>query len=255
MVQMRSPSHKINHYGSTPVPSTEAYTGTSRSRVGHYNDCFVSSADDFGTYLSTSEWTFVANESKYLVMGGETCALDTRNDCTNATAEMASLHWQMLHQGYHPDVITKWQTQGCFSTIQSKLGYRFQLQNATLPTTAKCGGSIRVTFTLENTGYGSPYNPRNLEFLLRNTSTGAITRYSMSNDPRTWYPGSTISVTGTFTLPTNIPTGNYTMMLNLPDPVTGLSTNPNYSIQLANTGTWESTTGFNSLNTTLVISN
>jgi hypothetical protein len=39
----------------------------------------------------------------------------------------------------------------------------------------------------------------------------------------------------------------------MPDNAVTLNTNPNFSIQLANDGTWESATGYNKLQGTLAI--
>ena len=53
-------------------------------------------------------------------------------------------------------------------------------------------------------------------------------------------------------MPANVPAGSYTLLLNLPDPL--LSTRPEYSIRLANQGTWDAATGMNSLLHTLTVS-
>ena len=53
MVQVRTPRYKQEIFGtSSPVDQTIAYTGEKRARVGHYNDCFMASADDYGTYIN-----------------------------------------------------------------------------------------------------------------------------------------------------------------------------------------------------------
>jgi hypothetical protein len=54
-------------------------------------------------------------------------------------------------------------------------------------------------------------------------------------------------------LPTGMATGTYDLLLNLPDASPSISTRPEYSIQMANTGTWEATTGYNNLNTSIQI--
>ena len=45
-----------------------------------------------------------------------------------------------------------------------------------------------------------------------------------------------------------MPRGTYALLLNLPDPQASLRNRPEYSIQMANTTTWEAATGFNNLN-------
>ena len=44
--------------------------------AGHHNDCFLASSDDFGTYDDKSvEYPYMQDDTKYAVMGGETCAV------------------------------------------------------------------------------------------------------------------------------------------------------------------------------------
>jgi hypothetical protein len=111
-----------------------------------------------------------------------------------------------------------------------------------------------VAFNVANTGFASLYNQRPVQLILRNTSTGAVYRLPMNADPRRWYAGTTVAVNQTLVLPTSIPAGTYAMLLALPDAASSLSSRPEYSIQLANTGIWESSTGFNKLNLNLVVS-
>jgi hypothetical protein len=60
-------------------------------------------------------------------------------------------------------------------------------------------------------------------------------------------------VSQTVTLPSTMPKGNYALLLNLPDPQSALRSRPEYSIQLANSNTWEASTGFNNLNFTVAV--
>jgi len=51
MVQMRTPTLKRNSFGvQTALSLTQAFTSTAVARLGHHNDCFLSSTDDEGTY-------------------------------------------------------------------------------------------------------------------------------------------------------------------------------------------------------------
>jgi len=253
MVGVRTPEFKIQPYGASPLTDAEAFSGTARARVSHYNDCFLSSPTDWGTYRNQSDKDFVKQDSKFLATSGETCFVATENDCINAVPAMASLHWSLLHEGYNTDVINKWKSQGCFDTIRSRLGYRLQLQNATLPTTAAVGGTISVNINIVNVGFAALFNERPVKLVLRNTSTGAVFLLPLNADPRRWLPGSTITVNQSLTLPSTLPAGSYAMLLALPDAASNLAPLPSYSIQFANVGLWEASTGFNSLKTTLVV--
>jgi hypothetical protein len=76
-------------------------------------------------------------------------------------------------------------------------------------------------------------------------------RIQLATDPRRWQAGQTVTINQTVTLPSTMPQGNYALLLNLPDPKASLSSRPEYSIQMANTNTWEASTGFNNLNFTV----
>ncbi|MEU4192000.1 DUF4832 domain-containing protein [Kribbella sp. NPDC026611] len=254
MIQLRTPKFKRTLYSTSPVTSANAYNGSALSRIGHHNDCFLASADDFGTYENTSvEYPYLQSDTTYVAMGGETCGSNPpRSSCPTATSELAQFHWSFINTDYEPSVLNSWSTGGCLATITKNLGYRFRLESGTYPATATHGGSLPVSFTVHNDGYATPYNPRNLELVLRNTSTGTNYRLALSSDPRRWTAGTTTTVTQTLTLPATLPAGSYSLMLNLPDPL--LSTRPEYSIRLANQGTWDAATGMNSLLHTLTVS-
>jgi hypothetical protein len=254
MVQLRTPKMKRTMYSTSPVAPGSAYNGSSLSRLGHHNDCFLASPDDFGTYENTSvEYPYLQSDTTYVAMGGETCGVNApRSTCPTAQTELAQFHWSFINTDYEPNVLSSWNAGGCLADITKRLGYRFTLQNGTYPTTATRGGSLPITINLQNTGYATPYNPHNVELVLRNTSTGALTRLAVNTDPRKWTPGATTTISQTLTVPSNLATGSYALLLNLPDPQ--LSTRPEYSVRFANQSTWESTTGMNSLLRTITVS-
>jgi hypothetical protein len=254
MIQLRTPKFKRTMYSTTAVQPGNAYNGSALSRIGHHNDCFLASPDDFGTYENTSvEYPYLQADTTYVPMGGETCGSNPpRSNCPTATGELAQFHWSFINTDYEPTVLNSWNSGGCLADISKNLGYRFRLESGTYPATASPGGSLPVSFTVHNDGYATPFNPRNLELVLRNTSTGSTYKLAMSSDPRRWTAGASTTVAQTLTLPTNLPAGSYSLLLNLPDPL--LSTRPEYSIRLANQNTWDATTGMNSLLHTLTVS-
>ena len=254
MIQLRTPKFKRTMYSTTAVQPGAAYNGSALSRIGHHNDCFLASPDDFGTYENTSvEYPYLQADTTYVPMGGETCGSNPpRSSCPTATGELAQFHWSFINTDYEPTVLSSWNTGGCLADISKNLGYRFRLESGTYPATASAGGSLPISFTVHNDGYATPFNPRSLELVLRNTSTGSTYKLAMSSDPRRWTAGTSTTVSQTLTLPTNLPAGSYSLLLNLPDPL--LSTRPEYSIHLANQGTWDATTGMNSLLHTLTVS-
>ncbi|MCZ4126136.1 DUF4832 domain-containing protein [Streptomyces sp. H39-S7] len=253
MVQLRTPKYKRTMYSTNPLPPAQAYNGSTLARLGHHNDCFLASADDYGTYTDPAvEYPYLQAETASVVMGGETCGTNPpRTSCPTALSELRGFHWSYLNTDYHPNVIAGWNSEGCLPEITRRLGYRFALKTGTYPATASRGTAFPVTFTVANDGFAAPVNPRGLQLVLRNTATGALYRTTLTADPRRWAAGTTSTVTQNVTLPAGAPAGSYALLLNLPDPL--LSTRPEYSIRLANSATWEAATGFNSLLHTISI--
>ncbi len=255
MIQLRTPTIKRTMYGTTAITASQAYNGSANARIGHHNDCFLASATDFGTYQNIAvEYPYLAAETQYLPIGGESCAVNPpRSECATAMDELARFHWSYLNTDYNVGVLNSWQTGGCLTEIKRRIGYRFELKSGTFPTTTKIGGSLPFTLSLQNIGFAAPFNARNVELILRNTSTGALYRFPLPVDPRLWLASTTVSLSHAITLPANIPAGDYSLLLNLPDPATTLKNLPAYSIRLANNGVWEAASGFNKLLHTVTI--
>ncbi|WP_433510836.1 DUF4832 domain-containing protein [Nonomuraea sp. CA-143628] len=247
MIQVRTPKIKRTMYGTTALTPAQAYNGSAQARVGHHNDCFLASPDDYGTYENTAvEYPYLQAETAYLPMGGETCGANPpRSSCPTAMSEMSLFHWSYLNTDYHPDVINGWNTGGCLPEITRRLGYRFALQTGTYPSTATRGGALPVRLTIRNDGWAAPFNPRDVALVLRNTATSAVYRFPLNANPRLWLAGATATIDQSVTLPARMPAGTYALLLDLPDPQ--LSSRPEYSIRLANDNVWEASTGYNSL--------
>jgi len=276
MVQVRIPQLKERYvYGITAnvnspaMTDAEAFTETDKARIGFHNDCFLSSINDEGTYFdygnssspeadaTTALRNFEAYDTKYVAVGGETCSdsYTPQNECEPtgiAKSEFAKFHYSFLNAVYNLDLNNNWVTGGCMDSIKQRLGYRFVLRKAELPTTASASGTISVNLSIDNIGYASPYNPRPVQLVLRNQTSGKVFVVAFTTDIRKWYTGS-ISLKQTLTMPAGITAGSYDMLLNMPDNASTLNINSNFSIQLANNNTWETATGYNKLQGTLTV--
>lgn len=251
MVQIRTPKLKQNTYSTTSaLTQSQAYNGSALSRLAHHNDCFLASSTDFGTYTNTStEYPYLEQETKFLAMGGETCAVnEPRSGCLTAVQEMQKFHWSYLNVDYNPSVISGFSSNGCLNDIKNKLGYRFELVNATFPQAANLGGTMPVTFKVKNTGFATPYNQRTAYIVFKNTVTNEVYTKALATDSRFWTSQAETTISETIALPSNIVQGSYRLYLYLPDAATGLSSRPEYAIRMANTNTWDAATGYNNLN-------
>lgn len=261
MVQLRTPDYKQKIFTTTngasgALSETLAYGGSDLARVGHHNDCFLADETDMGTYTDLEQdYAYLAAETRFLPMGGETCQVNPpRSAWDTAAQELALFHWSYLNRDYHVDVLNSWGAN-LTATAQLKLGYRLVLQTGRFSQAAFPGGTLSMTLALKNEGWAAPYNPRWVELVLRHTTTSALYPFPLPVDPRRWLPnGSTYTISQAFTLPAELPLGNYELLLHLPDPTPTLHAQPAYAIQLANSNVWEAVTGYNTLHHTLTVS-
>lgn len=252
MTQIRTPTEKGAIYGDSPLTLADAWTSTAAARIGHHNDCFVSSEDDVGTYPSdeVEMWkNYVAQETLYTPMGGETCdPFPARSSCEPTLEEMERLHFTYINADYHPDIVEGWENEGCRDDMERRLGYRLVLIDADLPTSATRGAPFRVRVRLRNDGFAAPINPRPVAIEL---SVGS-TRHSFTFDgidPRRWLPGEEVVLERIVVIPADLPAGDVTFALALRDAAEALRDDARYSIQTANDGTWDASTGTNELGT------
>jgi Domain of unknown function (DUF4832)/Domain of unknown function (DUF4874) len=257
MTSLRTARYREEVFGSEagrPLTLDDALRVVPRVRVGYYNDCFLGSDTDVGTYLGENETArdaekdFIARETRFVVQGGETCGVSPpRSDCATALAELALMHWSYLNSSYHPGVLKAWRAQGCMEEISRRLGYRFHLVQSSVPGTASRGGELAMSFEISNEGFASPYNPRLVELVLREPERGVEYILKLEEDPRMWASGETRKVSVRSGIPPDMPPGRYGVFLNLPDPAPSLYGRPEYSIRLANSAVWQPETGYNSL--------
>ncbi|MFK7937339.1 MAG: DUF4832 domain-containing protein [Saprospiraceae bacterium] len=280
MVQLRYPQLKQRYLGGVNAPVTDlpmtladAFKGDDRSRLAFHNDCFLASPGDYGTYFDYGNDNstpieridvlkpYAATDGQFTAIGGETCGdvdFGNQNNCNNdVVGIMDDLNYSFLNSSYNNTVNNDWQDGGCMDEIKRRLGYRFELENGTYPASANAGTTINITLNIENTGFTVPFNERKLFLVLRNTSTGAIAEVAIdgtNTDSRFWQPGS-VQVSGNVLIPSDLPMGNYDLLLHLLDPTDDyrIAQRPEYSVRFANENTWESTTGFNDLQYSILI--
>ncbi len=244
-LQLRYADAKKQMYGNT-IP-----TDFNQSRIGFYNDAFLNEDGDMGTYnvddcinpVGTTNYNFIASTSRFLPMTGETNGINpcpfVRTSGANAVLEMNLLNFSVLNRDYHPSVWSGWVGSGHYEEILKRLGYRFILTSSVL-------NDNILTLNVFNDGFASVLFEKNVYIVYRQ---GAVdTKRLVNVDVRDWEKGSNVV---TITLPTDLADGNYELLLHIADK--NLENRPEYSIQLANNGLWEASTGYNRLNQNFVI--
>jgi len=263
MVQLRYPWHRKQLYPELLTPES-AFTGQAAARVGHHNDCFVTSNNDLGTYGDfwddgegsapqdqVERWMdYTAQESRYVVVGGETCDNTERSGCATATAELARFHYSYLNSRFHAEVNQRWIDEGCMPEIRRRLGYRLELQRATISERVAPGGLLSLSLVLKNVGYAAGYNPRPVRLVLDGPTR---VEAELPVDWRTWLPESgEVTVAALLRVPATLAPGTYRVALWMPDAAPGLAARAEYSVRFANAGVWNDALGDNTLASVVV---
>lgn len=249
-VQVRTPALKrMLVETDTALEEAQAYTPTSRARIAHHNDCFLASETDFGTYQADieEEKRYLALETRFGPMGGETCHVSPLTAENHARDELQRFHWSYLNRDYHPEVIGAWRESGFLGEIEKRLGYRIVLNRVKVRAQAPAGGNLDVQIDLENTGWAPPFNPREVEVVLRSRADGSRHHALIDTDPRRWMPGEAVRLATRLRLRNDMPQGAYDLLLWLPDPEPALRDRPAYAIRLANRGLWQDDSGMHDL--------
>ena len=249
-VQVRTPQQKHMLLGTDrPLDAAEAHGVTLGARLGHYNDCFLASDTDYGTYRDLeADHGFMVADTRYVAVGGETCNPNPpRSECTSALEEMARLHWSYLNSGYHRGVLASWRDGGCMDEVERRLGYRLSMVSARYARQARPGVGWRLQVGLLNEGFAAPFLPRRAEVVLRHRTSGREFRADLGVDLRRVYPDAPTVIDRTLGLGADMPPGRYEVFLHLPDPDPGLARRPEYAIRLANPEVWDDASGYNRL--------
>lgn len=247
-VGLRTPMFKRMMYANSYTDTltiASAYDGSARSRLCSFNDCFVASSDDVGTFEGSDTREYWKKESRYVIMGGETCRVSDYCYCKNALKDLADYHWTYLHKGYNADVLSKWESGGCMDEVKRRLGYRLSLSDV-YHSEATAGKDMQVILRIKNTGFAAPMNPRGVELVLVDGNSKKTVYEVTNTDARYWFAGRTSIVNQTISIPADA-SGKCKLYLNLPDPKETLHDNPLFSIRLANDNVWEENTGYNKI--------
>jgi hypothetical protein len=258
MVQVRTPGQKQQIFSTTaPVDSTIAYTAEKRARVGHHNDCFMASADDYGTYSNVqADKAYISNEGLFVPTGGETCPPDPPSNspgCPQATATMKQLRWTYLNLDWYQPIINAWKAAGCFDELQRSLGYRLALETANIPDHVATGEDVSVKIKITNKGYAPLYNHKVTTLVFKNKATRDLQEIELPVDLRKCKPLSEFKIEKTVKT-TGIANGTYDLYLKITDNSANLKDRHEYSVRLANTNVWvQENGGMNNLNHQLII--
>jgi hypothetical protein len=224
------------------------------ARLGFHDDCVLASASDMGTFDDPRWRDYLARESASVPFGGETCRPQpgwTRTGCADAAAELRAFHASFLNGSFYRPMLDGWKREGCYDEIARTLGYRLELEHGEWSERVSAGGALRVWLRIANRGVAPLMNARPL-YLVIDDGAHAFAA-ELAPDARPLFrPGGTAPVDARLAVPEDAPAGAYDLYLWLPDPAPALTPRPEYSVRVANRGTWRAegrNAGMNALTT------
>lgn len=206
-ITWRYPNHVMEWNLALPDPGDT-------SRHGLYNDCFMSSDTDVGTYSDNvdereTQRAFAALNSASAPYGGETCNGDKpRTSCEDIQREGKEFHLSYFNNIYYKGFHDRWKTDLCYDDVRSEMGYRIYVQSASALAVANRGQTTEITIVFQNIGWSQIFNERKTEVLL-STDTTKYTLPINGLRNRVLADGQLESFTFQWDVPANAPTTEY----------------------------------------------
>lgn len=246
---------------------------TDAARVGIYNDGYMGSDTDLGTFINPNRENSVSwmkNQMKHTYYGGEFSGninyaqgYDTYLP-ENSIREMYDTHLSYINSNIwqlYKDYIfsEEYDAGSCdnsayygetvYQFIRDHIGYRFVLRDSNLTAESVQGGNVTLNFKVENTGFANPIKKQAAQVILEKDGKYIVCESDI--DDRTWYSEETTEETLNLKLPGNIESGNWNIYLRLS--VGDISENNiQRTVQFANSDIYNSSLGANFLGTVKV---
>lgn len=268
-VTVRTPDIFAKYVGITraELANYVCKEGTDEYRVGLYDDGYMGSDSDLGTYANREvETTWLGKQTLTSYFGGEFSGnlswaqkYDTYKP-ENCLPEMYKTHLSYIngniYQLYKDYTFDKsldiegydnsaYYGQNVWQFIRDHLGYRFVLKNSRLSATVAQGETLDVSFTLVNNGFANPVKKQKCEILLE--KDGDLVSCPVDVDPTTWYSGATVTKNLQIKLPAFLQEGTWNVYFKSSVGNKNMSQFAMRSIRFANEDTWSESLGANYL--------
>ncbi|MDE5556973.1 MAG: DUF4832 domain-containing protein [Ruminococcus sp.] len=244
-------------------------------RVGLYNDGYMGSDSDLGTFSNRQiETDWLAKQTFTSYYGGEFSGnLDWAKKYDtylpeNAVPEMYKTHLSYINgnifQLYKDYTFGKeydvegvdnsaYYGQNVFQFIRDHIGYRFVLRQSELSENVEQGGTLNMHFKVENTGFANPIPETKTEIILE--QNGNFIRTPVSINSNEWYSCTTVDELLELNLPDSLPAGDWNAYLKISMGENTIDQLNLRSVQFANDDTWNASLGANYMGTFTVTEN
>ena len=262
-INVRTPKIYAEYVG-IPVNNLKEYIpqkGSKGYRIGIFNDGYLGSETDLGTYYNREEdISWLKKQAMHTIFGGEVVANYSSNGYIynspeHIEKEMYLTHTTYLNKEWNDTVIRSWkeapytgtdpiyQGKTAYQYIDNHLGYRFVLRESKLMKEVPQGESIQLQCKIENVGAGNIVNPKQATLLLVGEDTYS---QELEIDPRQWNSKQITKLDLQYLVNETVLPGEYRIYLKLAAPGQALMDNKR-TIQFANSSIWDETLGANFL--------
>lgn len=225
--------------------STTALPGADR-RIGYYDDGWFGDDNHFAFFQLANERSFTEQDSRHVIVGGEPSAgTVTNHDAAASLQEMVKLHQTTLNLKNRDasSVYARWRRSPHWDEITRRMGYRIVLQKVAFDPVAENPTQVRITAHLVNRGFASLMNPRSSVLVLRNRSTGGMTRILLQLDLRRVAPNSESVLRFSENVQLPQAYAAYDVGLDFPDSSPIIAHRVEYALRLATEDIWEPRSG------------
>ncbi len=241
--------------------------GSDAARIGLYNDGYMGSDSDLGTYHDRErDTTWLGRQAVTSYFGGEFSGnlefakqYDTYLP-ENAIPEMYKTHLSYINsniyqlyndytfgEAYDVENVdnSAYYGETVFKFMRDHLGYRFVIRDSDLNAEVQQGDVLTVRTKIENTGFANPIMAQKAELILE--KDGSYIRTDVDVNTREWYSRTTVSPEFEMKLPGGLETGEWNVYFKLSVGNNTLEQMPMRSVHFANDGVWNPALGANYL--------
>ncbi len=223
------------------VPSS--YTPKDKTyKLGIYNDGYLGSAGDSGTFLinRNKEIAFLEPFTNHTPYGGE---LIGDYSLSVSDEQLKNVHLSFLNIGWNNDILKNLdkksanytETLSIFKYILNHMGYRYVATNSTIEQTSN--SSVKIKLSLKNEGFAElPYHrTKSLKVYLVKKDENPTQQNAFSASASGTFSGGMTSIESVFTVSSELENGDYELFLKICD------SDGKYAIRFANEAMWNET--------------
>lgn len=239
--------------------------GTDAYRVGLFNDGYLGSESDLGTFKNREiETAWLSNQARHTFYGGEVVASFGKKDFNTTeyiSQEGFITHTTYLNAEWNQSVINKWkeeiyngedklyQGQTGYNYISNHLGYRFVVRESYIDDVAK-NEELQLNLKIENVGFANVINQKQVSIVLE--KDGQLYEIKTNIDVTTWNSKETTDIPISITLPENISLGEWNVYVRV-SKYGDLETDNHYQvIRFANQDIWNEEIGANYIGNVMI---